>query len=359
MSDGLGRELLRRRVPHIVGAYVAGCWALIEISSWLVDRFVLSPHIVDFVGLLVLLLIPSVILFAYFHGAPGRDRWTVAEKIGVPANILLAGVVLVSLFAGKDLGAATTTVIVSDEDGNTIERVVPKSAFRRQIAIFPFDNETDNPELDWLQLGVPFGVSLDLRQDLFVNTLDDPYARLREEGFPDATGVPLPLKRQIAEERHQSHLLTGKITGVADSVVITASLHEAMSGRLVGERTYSRDDLYALIDSITVQLKRDLEIPSQHLDDTQDLPARDILTESEAAYRAFVDGYWALAVDRDWQTAGQHIEAAVAEDPTFAYGQLVLYQVSLMGNRGGRAIEALQAAMDHSYRLPERDHITS
>jgi tetratricopeptide (TPR) repeat protein/TolB-like protein len=351
---GLGSELVRRRFPQIVGGYLAGCWIAVEFADWMVNRFVLSPYIVDFVAVLLLLLVPSVALLAHFHGAPGRDRWTLAEKIGVPANLVIAGVVLVSMFGGKDLGAATTTVVVEDEEGTTIERVVPKSEFRRRIAVFPFDNETGDPELDWLQYGIFIGVAADLIQDLFVQTMADPFTRLREEGFAEGTAIPLPLKRQIAEERHQSHFLAGRISGSRDSLAVTASLHDALSGNVAGERTYAGGDLFTLIDSITVQLKRDLDIPGQQLETTQDLPVREIMTISDSAYRDFVAGIRALAVERDWQAAGEHLESAVARDSTFALAQLQLYGVSILGNRTERAFQALQAAMDHSYRLPER-----
>jgi hypothetical protein len=40
---------MRRRVPHILGAYFAGGWILLEFTDWAVGRWVLSPHITDFV----------------------------------------------------------------------------------------------------------------------------------------------------------------------------------------------------------------------------------------------------------------------------------------------------------------------
>ena len=37
---------------------------------------------------------PSVVILAYFHGAPGKDEWTKIEKIGVPVNIIFIFLVL-------------------------------------------------------------------------------------------------------------------------------------------------------------------------------------------------------------------------------------------------------------------------
>ena len=100
-----------------------------------------SPNLTDFVLLTWALLIPTILMLAWYHGAPGRDRWTTAERLGIPLNVAIAAVVLFVVFRGADLGAATTAVAVETEEGETVERVVPKSEFRKHIALFFFDNE--------------------------------------------------------------------------------------------------------------------------------------------------------------------------------------------------------------------------
>ena len=41
---------------------------------------------------------PSVIVLAYFHGAPGKDEWTKIEKFGIPVNVLF---ISLAIFFGK------------------------------------------------------------------------------------------------------------------------------------------------------------------------------------------------------------------------------------------------------------------
>ena len=79
---GFTTELFRRRIPQILGAYLIASWALLEFADWAVNRYVLSPYLVDFAFALLALMAPSVLLLAWFHGAPGRDTWTRLEKIG-------------------------------------------------------------------------------------------------------------------------------------------------------------------------------------------------------------------------------------------------------------------------------------
>jgi len=125
------KNLWQRRVPHIFIIYLGACWAIIEfVSSLLVDRYLLSPHLIDLSIVMLLSLIPSVLLIAYFHGKPGKDEWTRFEKIGIPINIIISISLLFFVFQGKDLGATTKTVTLENEKGEKIKRMIPKSEFR-------------------------------------------------------------------------------------------------------------------------------------------------------------------------------------------------------------------------------------
>ena len=80
-------ELLRRRVPQILAIYGAGCWTVVQIVEWIIDRYLISPHLTDLCLIGMLSFIPSIALISYFHGTPGRDKWHPIEKIGIPINI--------------------------------------------------------------------------------------------------------------------------------------------------------------------------------------------------------------------------------------------------------------------------------
>ena len=122
-------ELLRRRVPQILAIYGAGCWTVVQIVEWVIDRYLISPHLTDLCLIGMLSFIPSIALIAYFHGTPGRDKWHPIEKIGIPINIIASVLILFIAFYPKDLGAITETIIVEDELGNTIERVIPNTKY--------------------------------------------------------------------------------------------------------------------------------------------------------------------------------------------------------------------------------------
>jgi tetratricopeptide (TPR) repeat protein len=355
-SSGILKELFRRRVPQILGVYLAAGWAVLEFTDFLVNRFVLSPHLIDFSMLAWVLLVPSVLMLAWYHGAPGRDKWTKFEKLGIPANLVVAAALLGAVFGGRDLGAATESVTVEDETGETVERTVPKGEFRKNIASFYFDNVSGDTALDWLQYGIPLTLQSDLAQDIFigVRTAGDTRTRLREEGLADGLGVPLPLKRQIASQLHVAHFIAGDVTREAGRLAVTTRLYETRRGKLIQERTFSGDDLFALTDEMSVQLRRDLGIPTQVIEEGRDLPVSELLTESIPAYRSYVEAARASIMAEDLDVVVTHLEQAVAHDPQFADAHFMRFGLYFNLNRMDEARAAAQAGMQFIYKLPER-----
>ena len=350
------RELFARRVPQIVGAYLAAGWLVLEFTDWAVNRYLLSSHLTDFVVAGWLLLLPAVFIVAWSQGKPGRDRWSRRQQIGIGLNLLVAAGILFGLFRGTDLGAATTTVVVEDEEGNTIERVVPKSEFRKSVLVFPFDNVSGNADLDWLEYGVRIGVGVDLVQDPFLTIPGDEQLmeRLRQEGLGDGLDVPLLLKRQLADRLHVDYFVSGTIDDSAGIPAVTVSLYETERGKLLQERSFTGTDALMLADRISLQLRNDLELPTQHIDSMADLEVAELVTKSPAAYRTFIEAEEASTKRLDLATAAERLEAAVELDSTFALAWIQLFLTRTLLNDAAAGERALDRAMEYMYRLPER-----
>ena len=152
------RELVDRRIPHILAIYAGASWGLVEFTAFAVDEFFLSPHWTRLALTTLLMMLPSVFLLAWFHGKPGKDRNSLArtEKIGIPANLVLCVVVLAALFGGAELGSVTTAITVQTEDGETLERERPKTEFTKTTALFPLDLGPGMTQDEaWISYAVP------------------------------------------------------------------------------------------------------------------------------------------------------------------------------------------------------------
>ncbi|MBT8395964.1 MAG: tetratricopeptide repeat protein, partial [Gemmatimonadetes bacterium] len=356
MARTITQDLWKRRVPQIVGIYLGVSWGVLEFVGFVVDQYVLSPHLVTLSLVVVASLLPSVLVVGYFHGEPGRQGWTRTEKVAIPLNLVALAAVLAVMFTGKDLGAATTTVTVTDEEGVATERVIPKTAFRKRIAVFFFDAAEEDTAAAWLQIGLPSAINTDLSQDYFIDVDSPPEFgdRLREAGFSELTGVPLSLQREIAEERHRDQFVRGEVALEGDQISAEIELYETASGRLMESRSFSGANILDMADQISTQLREDLGVPVLQGGEVQDLPVSEVLTGSQDAFRSFVEGVKAANVNRDFPTAIASFQSAVDQDPTFALAQYGLAQLYYLNNETQAAAQPLQAAMDHLYRIPER-----
>ncbi len=355
------RKLLHRRVPQIVGAYFAGSWILLEFTDWTASQYSLSPALTNFVVTTLLLLLPTVAVLAWRHGAPGEDRWTKTDAAVIGFNMAAAGGILMLVFRGQELGAATTVRLLEDDDGNTVERVIPKAAFRRDVLVWDFDNESGDPELDWLRSGLWMGLVQDLSQDLFVTPVDTNEPRVREPlteaGFELPYGVPLALKRQLAEARGVGHFLEGEILEQdGDTLVVRTRLYETRNAREVAARIYRGTDPLEMVDRMSVDVRRDLGIPEWQIEESVDLPAAEMFTDSPEAFRA-LSGYRLANYQNQLAEARAAAVAAIEIDPTFASAHAASASAALLLGDQAAARDGIAEALRHAYRLPERSRL--
>ena len=88
------KKLLDRRVPQILGSYLVAATSLVLFVEYLVDKYQFADHYPILALFAIIGILPSVIILAYFHGAPGKDVWTKVEKIGIPINAVFITVCL-------------------------------------------------------------------------------------------------------------------------------------------------------------------------------------------------------------------------------------------------------------------------
>ena len=349
-------EFLRPRVLAILGGYLTCTVAAVAVTKWLTGRLLLSSQLPWFVAVALVALLPAAGIVAWhFAGEGRRASWARVAGVGIPANVVAAGALLFLLFGSADLGSATTTVSVRNEMGDLINRAIPKSAYRRRVALFPIDNPSGDSALEWVRYAIPAAVSVDLGQDPFLRVLPPEVFRdpLEEAGKPNGLDVPVALKRRIASQLFMEYFTAGAVVREGDGLVLTIELYEAARGTLVERRSYRGDDVLGLVDEISISLRQDLGVPSGAMASSPDLPATELFTTSRDAFQAYVEG-WTAVFERRYEDAVRHLDVAVTLDATFALANLVRYEALTELGRSDEAARALAQAIEHSYRLNER-----
>ena len=355
-------ELRDRRILPAVGVYVAGVWVAIEILDRMVDRYMLSPYVSDIVFWGLYSLIPAVMLIAWTHGKPGKDKATRLEKVGVPINLIATLGLLISVFGDKDFDLAATQITVSNELGQQETHYIPSETFRSRMAVFFWKNESGNPELDWLQYGITELLVQDLQQDPFVKA-DSPwinfsngfYSRMRRGGFNDGLNVPLSLMRKIANEANRQYFIEGSITQKAGEYVLTARIWDTQTLDQVAEVEESGWDIYTATDRLSKDIRKTLDVPESSKRIAEDLPLTETYGESEEALKAYIQGLNARLFNNDFDGSNAFFDQATSIDPGFVLGWFLKAANKVESGDLSGAQEALTKAQELDYRLPQRD----
>ncbi len=349
------RNLSERRVPQVLAVYLGAAFGVVQFVDFVGSRYLLPAVWTDIALLSMALLLPSILLYTYHHGRPGKDDWQRSEKVFIPANLMVLVALVTMVGAGAPLGPTSKRIEVTDEKGNKREVVVPNKAYRKRVAMFMFDAPANDTAAHWLQFGLPLLTSEDLTQQNFIEPVQPAALQegLRKAGFEKGTGVPLTLKREVAREMHLPHFLAGRIEKNGNEYVATVQLYETESAKLIQENQFRASDAAQLADQVSAALMRDMNIPTLS-DAAPEMPVAEILSTNPGALRNYAEAMAAATVSNDFQRAIARNTRAVDLDKTFANAHLLQFSLAMLSNQQQMAASSVKAAMDHSYRLPER-----
>ncbi len=355
ISTSLARNLFERRVPQVLLVYTGAAWALVALTAFIVDEFLLSQNWTTVAMAALGLQLPSVAITAWFRGRPVHDEAPAARNVAIPVNLGFTAFVLFLLFGGANLAARTTTATI-EIGGETVERTVAKPEFRKRTALSRFNAAPGlGAEELWLTYMAPFALELDLSANDFFEPIPATVfnQRIADFGIQHAGDVPLPLRWAVAELLHATFIVSGTVDRTGDGYRVVMNIDNTDSGRRVGETVHEGPDFLALVDEMSETLAEALDLPGRNR--IEDLPVRDRLTGDEAALAAFGRAYAKLITDpAEPEAAIEGLVAATALDPTFAVAQHRLSVAYLDHNRTEESVAAMQAAIEHLYRLPER-----
>lgn len=258
-------ELMRRRIPQVVGLYLAAGWGVLQFIDWAVGHFDLMEGLTNLVAALWLLLLPFVVLVAW--------RW------------------------GRGAGGP----IAAD-----IEPGAPKS-----IAVLPFANLTDNPDNDYLSDGITEEISNALSRigDLKVVSRTSAFAY---KGRSDDV-------RAIGAELHVGSVLEGGVQLAGKRLRITTRLVDVGSGYQLWSDRYDREmkDIFEVQDDIAESVVRALRVV---LHDRERRALTHAPTASVEAYEYYLRGrqFFHQTRRKSLEYAREMFTRAIEIDPEYA-----------------------------------------
>jgi TolB-like protein/Flp pilus assembly protein TadD len=300
------RELFRRRVPQVLGVYLAAAWGLLEFTDWAVLHFSLERDPTPLVfGTLAVLLLP-VLAAAWWLG--GRDASPPKQEPGP-----------------------------------------------RSVAVLPFAVVGDDPETEALGFGLADQILTDLSR------VGDLQVAARTSSFAYG-GTDMDV-RTMGRRLGVRAVLEGSVQRMGDRLRVTMQLVNVEDGYHLWSQRYDRtmEDVFRIQDEVAQSVARVLHaiLRASERRALRRPPTRDI-----GAYEAYLRGRGYLVEQhrRNLEYARQMFRRALELDPDFALAYtglaeaiavLCMYYPSVARTELDEADEASRRALELEPELAE------
>lgn len=213
----------------------------------------------------------------------------------------------------------------------------------KKFYVAPFVQVGGDSSNNWMGLGIPYALEMDWDQDPYIFNL-----------YPEeAKDKPLNSQLEEAVFTHSPKLLKGTYQVTDAGYEIQVLIYEVKSGQLQYDSTFSGKDFFPLLDEISLNTKRILEIPEEHLQKVKDLPISQMLTKSLPAYKLFSSAL----TDRSTGTnffPFEKLEKVIETDSTFAWAAYTISKYHHQFQRSELTAKSqIKRAMRHRNRLPD------
>jgi serine/threonine protein kinase/Flp pilus assembly protein TadD len=224
-----------------------------------------------------------------------------------------------------------------------------------RLAVMYFNNLADPS--DSLKLG-EIATNLlitDLSESRFIQVVSSQrlYDILKQMGHEGEKVINEEIAPQVAREARAKWMLQANILQIEPEIILTAQLIEVANGNIVASQRIMGEEnerIFTLVDKATIEIKKDLALPVEALDET-DPDIKNITTSSPEAYRYFIEGmeyhYKYMPYEADIS-----FKMAVKLDSTFA---LAFYGLSLTQSRWEQRRESISKAVGLADKASRKD----
>jgi serine/threonine protein kinase/tetratricopeptide (TPR) repeat protein len=216
------------------------------------------------------------------------------------------------------------------------------------LAILGFENKTGDPELAWLETGLPEILLTDLSQNQGIKII----SRQRILDCFEAD-----MKRNHTHEQcvdaaksiGAGRLLSGTFFKVGDKIRIDARLEDIATGKIIlGEKVIGTDP-FVLVDSLTKKISASLNLTITGKENVTTFTSSS--PEAFKQYHLGMELFWAGR----WDKATDKFNEAIAIDSAFALPYMRIGMINVFEGKQGEGGKYFRLAKQHEDRLPVRE----
>lgn len=322
----LFKELQRRNVFRVAGAYVIVAWLIMQIGDVMAPALHLPSWIQSALAFFLILGFPVAIVLSWAFELTREgirlektvegeksDALLTGRKLNISIIVLLALAVGVFAFDKFVLGPEKDAerIQVAEQTVRENRLVAPASRDKSSIAVLAFEDMSPGKDQQYLSDG--------LAEELLNALAQIPELKVisRSSAF-SYKGKDVKLG-QIAAELDVRHILEGSVRKSGNRVRITAQLIDARSDSHLWSETYDRtlDDIFAVQEDVARRVVASLRatLSPRAAERISRQPTEDL-----AAYDLYLRGREALHQDdvEGNQAATRLFEEAIELDPDYA-----------------------------------------
>ncbi len=350
-------NLWERKVPQFVATYFGVCFTIIQFLNFVTERYSIDSSLIDKFITFCTVALPSLVLFTYNHGRPGHDPWTKLEKVFIPVNLLIAGILAFFVSGVTSKNEAPTEVTITNEEGIEESRMVPADNQVKKLAFFPFGVEQED-DSDWIRFGLPHLLNQDLEQDMRIYGRDaDTYAmELESHDYKIRDKIPFKIKLDIARNTLANYLVLGEVKSSGDNWEVQIKVHDTDTGEIFLEDVFQGQSIYEVTDNISKQLHDQffLKDSESGFSNFVDLPSEEIITADIEAFKSYIRAREFLN-ENDHQSALVEAQKGLELDSKSPLIMLLYSQAIRTAGDLQSSKQVISEALKLSDRLTERN----
>ncbi len=353
------QNLWDRKIPQYLGSYLAVGFGLLQFLEFISGRYAFSNFWVDKYLLVWLIMIPAIITMIYFEGKlnPSTSRGTLKwPKFLIAGNTIIALLLGGFLFNGEAV-AASEVVELTNEEGQTITAVVPSLNKVKNVAVFQFENLTNDKNEEWWGLAFSSLLDLNLEQRAEFYT----FSQFNLNGYYDRLGLTpfeLPsigMQREIAQKSRNDYFTRISYNIEGDQYIFKGDLYSSRDGKSIFKIDAVANTPFEGIDLINQQISEKIPDALEDLEDQVRLPSSSLITNNQEALKYYIQSRLTYYKD---PTALEEVvrlaKKSVELDPTCALCHFYIGDPLYGLGKRDEAITYLRNAIRYSASLPER-----
>ena len=349
-------NLWERRFFQFFATYIAASWGAIQFLEWGVKRYAIPSGWVDKLVVFLLVMLPLVVCVIYFHGKPGDDKWLKFEKVFYPINVIIA--LVMSMFLVNTTAESVTEVVtVTNVEGLSVEREIPKQKYNKKVVVFPVEGETD--EASWQGVAVSELLNNKLEQDMsiIVSSAASISEIYEDYGYRPFQEIPFATKLNISVDNYSDFFVASKFLDDSHSK-IDVGIFNTKTGEEVYQEVVDGVDIYDATEKVSLIINYHIKLSEGEGKELYvDLPTSNLISSNVESLQGYTESMILLAKEPNKVLEAYNLlNQAVEKDPTCAECWSMMSYTRMMS--GQDQTDEMTNALRYAESLPERQQLS-